>query len=68
MRLEGLRVSEYAQVTKTTDRNVRGTRKTAIDKVRKEFDKALKHMEEQSLPLTIDERYFLKQGVRKEKT
>ena len=60
--------SEYAQVTKTTDRNVRGTRKTAINKVRKEFDKALKCMEEQSLPLTIDERYFLKQGVRKEKT
>ena len=60
--------SEYAQVTKTTDRNVRWTRKTAIDKVRREFDKALKHMEEQSLPLTIDERYFLKQGVRKEKT
>lgn len=60
--------SEYAQVTKTTDRNVRGTRKTAINKVRKEFAKALKCMEEQSLPLTIDERYFLKQGVRKEKT
>jgi hypothetical protein len=60
--------SEYAQVTKTTDRNVRGTRKTAINKVRKEFDKVLKCMEEQSLPLTIDERYFLKQGVRKEKT
>ena len=60
--------SEYAQVTKTTDRNVRGTRKTAINKVRKEFDKALKCMEEQSLPLTIDERYFLKQGVREEKT
>ena len=29
--------SEYAQVTKTTDRNVRGTRKTAINKVSRDI-------------------------------
>ena len=55
---------EYAETFKMTERNVRGTKDTALKKVRNDFKKKLEDMEIYKIPMTIDERYFYENGVR----
>ena len=59
--------SEYAESIGQTDRNIRGIRETALKKIRGLFGGILTYRKENSLPMTIDEKYFLENGVRKKK-
>ena len=59
--------SEYAESIGQTDRNIRGIRETALKKIRKLYGGILTYRKENSLPITIDEKYFLENGVRKKK-
>ena len=56
--------SEYAD---SIGRNIRGIRETALKKIRKLYGGILTYRKENSLPMTIDEKYFLENGVRKKK-
>ena len=59
--------AEYAESIGQTDRNIRGIRETALKKIRKLYGGILTYRKENSLPMTIDEKYFLENGVRKKK-
>ena len=59
--------SEYADSIGESDRNIRGIRETALKKIRKLYGGILTYRKENSLPMTIDEKYFLENGVRKKK-
>ena len=59
--------SEYAESIGQTDRNIRGIRETALKRIRGLFGGILTYRKENSLPMTIDEKYFLENGVRKKK-
>ena len=59
--------TEYAESIGQSDRNIRGIRKTALKKIRKLYGGILTYRKENSLPMTIDEKYFLENGVRKKK-
>ena len=59
--------SEYAESIGQTDRNIRGIRETALKKIRGLYGGILTYRKENSLPMTIDEKYFLENGVRKKK-
>ncbi len=59
--------SEYADSIGQSDRNIRGIRETALKKIRKLYGGILTYRKENSLPMTIDEKYFLENGVRKKK-
>ena len=59
--------SEYAESIGQTDRNIRGIRETALKKIRKLYTDVLTYRKENSLPMTIDEKYFFENGVRKKK-
>ena len=59
--------AEYAESIGQTDRNIRGIRETALKKIRKLYGGILTYRKENSLPITIDEKYFLENGVRKKK-
>lgn len=59
--------SEYAESIGQTDRNIRGIRETALKKIRELYGGILTYRKENSLPMTIDEKYFLENGVRKKK-
>ena len=59
--------SEYAESIGQTDRNIRGIRETALKKIRGFYGGILTYRKENSLPMTIDEKYFLENGVRKKK-
>ena len=59
--------SEYAESIGQSDRNIRGIRETALKKIRKLYGGILAYRQENSLPMTIDEKYFLSNGVRKKK-
>ena len=59
--------TEYAESIGQSDRNIRGIRKTALKKIRKLYGGILTYRKENSLPITIDEKYFLENGVRKKK-
>ena len=59
--------AEYAESIGQTDRNIRGIRETALKKMRKLYGGILTYRKENSLPMTIDEKYFLENGVRKKK-
>ena len=59
--------AEYAESIGQTDRNIRGIRKTSLKKIRKLYGGILTYRKENSLPMTIDEKYFLENGVRKKK-
>ena len=59
--------AEYAETIGQTDRNIRGIRETALKKIRKLYTDVLTYRKENSLPMTIDEKYFLENGVRKKK-
>ena len=59
--------AEYAESIGQTDRNIRGIRETALKKIRKLYGGILTYRKENSLPITIDEKYFSENGVRKKK-
>lgn len=59
--------SEYAESIGQSDRNIRGIRKTALKRIRKLYGDILAYRKENSLPMTLDEKFFLKNGVRKKK-
>ena len=59
--------AEYAETIGQTDRNIRGIRETALKKIRKLYTDVLTYQKENRLPITIDEKYFLENGVRKKK-
>ena len=59
--------TEYAESIGQSDRNIRGIRKTALKKIRKLYGGILTYRKENSLPMTIDEKYFLENEVRKKK-
>ncbi len=65
--LQDYSASEYAEITRQSDRNIRGIRETALKKVRKLYGNILTYRKENSLPMTLDEKYFLENGVRKKK-
>jgi len=56
---------EYAESIRQSDRNIRGVRETALKKIRKLYGGILSYRQENSLPMTIDEKYFLENGVQK---
>ena len=55
--------AEYAESIGQTDRNIRGIRETALKKIRKLYGGILTYRKENRLPMTIDEKYFLENGV-----
>lgn len=59
--------AEYAESIGQSDRNIRGIRETALKKIRKLYGGALVYRKENNLPMTLDEKYFLNNGVRKKK-
>ncbi|TGX96766.1 sigma-70 family RNA polymerase sigma factor [Hominisplanchenecus murintestinalis] len=59
--------SEYAESIRQSDRNIRGIRETALKKIRKLYGGILTYRQENNLPMTLDEKYFLENGVRKKK-
>ena len=59
--------TEYAESIGQSDRNIRGIRKTALKRIRKLYGGILAYRKENSLPMALDEKYFLENGVRKKK-
>lgn len=59
--------AEYAESIGQSDRNIRGIRETALKKIRKLYGSVLVYRKENNLPMTLDEKYFLNNGVRKKK-
>ena len=57
--------TEYAESIGQSDRNIRGIRETALKRIRKFYGGILAYRKENSLPMTLDEKYFLENGVRK---
>ena len=57
--------AEYAESVGQSDRNIRGIRETALKKIRRLYGGVLAYRKENSLPMTLDEKYFLAHGVRK---
>ena len=58
---------EYADSIGQTDRNIRGIRETALKRIRKLYGDVLTYRKENSLSMTLDEKYFLENGVQKKK-
>ena len=59
--------AEYADNIGQSDRNIRGIRETALNRIRKLYSGILAYRKENSLPMTLDEKYFLANGVRKKR-
>ena len=59
--------AEYADSIGQTDRNIRSIRKTALKRIRKLYGDVLTYRKENSLSMTLDEKYFLENGVQKKK-
>ena len=59
--------TEYAESIGQSDRNIRGIRETALKKIRKLYGSILTYRKENDLSMTLDEKYFLGNGVRKKK-
>ena len=59
--------TEYTESIGQSDRNIRGIRETALKRIRKLYGGILTYRKENSLPMTLDEKYFLENGVRKKK-
>lgn len=57
--------TEYAESIGQSDRNIRGIRETALKRIRKLYGGILAYRKANSLPMTLDEKYFLKNGIRK---
>ena len=60
--------AEYAESIGQSDRNIRGIRETALKKIRKLYGGILAYRQENSLPMTLDEKYFLENGIQKKRT
>lgn len=60
--------TEYAESIGQSDRNIRGIRATALQKIRKLYGGILTYRQENNLPMSLDEKYFLENGVRKKKS
>ena len=60
--------SEYAESIGQSDRNIRGIRETALKRIRMLYGKVLTFRKENSLSMTIDEKYFLESSIKKKKT
>ena len=58
---------EYAESIRQSDRNIRGIRETALKKIRKLYSGILAYRKQNNLPMTLDEKYFLDNGVRKKR-
>ena len=58
---------EYAESIGQSDRNIRGIRETALKKIRKLYSGILAYRKQNNLPMTLDEKYFLDNGVRKKR-
>ena len=59
--------TEYTESIGQSDRNIRGIRETALKRIRKLYGGILTYRKENSLPMTLDEKYFLANGVRKKR-
>ena len=59
--------TEYAESIGQSDRNIRGIRETALKKIRKLYCNILTYRKENDLSMTLDEKYFLGNRVRKKK-
>ena len=59
--------AEYAESIGQSDRNIRGIRETALKKIRKLYGGILTYRKENNLPMTLDEKFFLENGVRKKR-
>ncbi len=59
--------AKYAESIGQSDRNIRGIRETALKRIRKLYSGILAYRKENSLPMTLDEKYFLANGVRKKR-
>ncbi|MBD5550893.1 MAG: sigma-70 family RNA polymerase sigma factor [Lachnospiraceae bacterium] len=57
--------AEYAESIGQSDRNIRSIRETALKKIRKLYGGILIYRKENNLPMTLDEKFFLENGVRK---
>ena len=57
--------AEYAESIGQSDRNIRGIRETALKKIRKLYGGVLADRKENNPPMTLDENFFLENGVRK---
>ena len=57
--------TEYAESIGQSDRNIRGIRETALKKIRKLYGGILTYRKENNLSMTLDEKYFLENGVQK---
>ena len=57
--------TEYAESIGQSDRNIRGIRETALKKIRKLYGGILTYRKENNLPITLDEKFFLENGMRK---
>lgn len=57
--------TEYAESIGQSDRNIRGIRETALKKIRKLYGGILTYRKENNLPMTLDEKFFLENGMRK---
>ena len=57
--------AEYAKSIGQSDRNIRGIRETALKKIRKLYGGILTYRKENNLPITLDEKFFLENGMRK---
>ena len=58
---------EYAESIRQSDRNIRGIRETALKKIRKLYSGILAYRKQNNLPMTLDEKYFLDNGVQKKR-
>ena len=59
--------TEYAESIGQSDRNIRGIRETALKKIRKLYGGILTYRKENNLPMTLDEKFFLENGMRKKR-
>lgn len=59
--------AEYAEIIGQSDRNIQSIRKTALKTIQKLSGGILTYKKGNSLPIALDEKYFLKNGVRKKK-
>ena len=59
--------TKYAESIGQSDRNIRGIRETALKKIRKLYGGIFTYRKENNLPMTLDEKYFLENGIWKKR-
>lgn len=65
--LHNYSAAEYAESIGQSDRNIGGIRETALKKIRNLYRGILTYRKDNNLPMSIDEQYFLENGVRMKK-